>query len=471
MNLPCGTRERDPWRYEAGSLSLLVLAPCLLSVACSRLPEMRYLKTPLSAVATPTVINGAGLLGDKETSRLLAKRLGPSRGHATLLAALEESATGRPLIAGNKVTLLFDGPSSIGAMMRAVAEARDTINLETYLFDRDPMGDAFADLLILKQREGVQVSIIYDCVGTLGTPQHFFDRMKEAGIRLLPFHPVNPFHKLGHWRINNRDHRKILVVDGKVAFTGGVNITAAYSSKSLFRSVNKTPASIGWRDTHLQIEGPAVKALQVLFLENWASQDEGGLPDLDYFPGLSSAGEEVIRVIASRPGGIPEIFKAYYMAILGAQKSIHMTAAYFVPDTQILGALLDAARRGVDVKIILPSVSDSSMVFQAGHSFYRQMLEGGIHVYELNTAVLHAKTAVIDGNWSTVGSANMDMRSFLHNKEVNVVVLGDDFGREMGSAFAEDLKDSTEITLESWKRRPFGNRCREWFARVVGYLL
>jgi cardiolipin synthase len=159
------------------------------------------------------------------------------------------------------------------------------------------------------------------------------------------------------------------------------------------------------------------------------------------------------------------------LAIQGAQKNIHITAAYFVPDVQIMKALEGAARRGVDVKIILPSVSDSGLVARAVHSFYTQMLEGGIHVYELKTSVLHAKTAVIDGNWSTVGSTNMDMRSFLHNKEVNVIVLGDAFGTEMDRAFQEDLKDSTEITLEQWKRRPASQRCKEWFSRLLSYWL
>ena len=448
-----------------------VLAICLLFSACARLPNMKYVKTPLQAPANPTVLNSQGRLSDKDAAAVLARRLGSSRVQAETLASLEEAATGRPLIAGNMVTLLFDGPRTIAAMMAAVAAAKDTINLETYLFDQDPLGLAFADLLISKQKEGVQVSIIYDCVGTLGTPQAFFDRMQEAGIRLLPFQPVNPFHKLGRWRINNRDHRKILVVDGQVAFTGGVNITTAYAKSSLFRSRAKVHTSVGWRDTHLQIEGPAVAALQWMFLDNWASQKEGPLPERDYFPELTHPGDKLVRVVGSRPGGDYEIYRAYYLAIQGATKTIHIAAAYFVPDVQIMTALLEAAQRGVEVKIILPSVSDSGPVFQAGHSFYAQMLKGGIQIFELKTAVMHAKTAVIDGNWSTVGSTNLDMRSFLHNKEVNVIVLGDDFAREMESAFQEDLKDSGEIKLEQWNRRPFSQRFKEWLARLFSYWL
>jgi len=448
----------------------LVLAG-LLTLACARLPEVNYLKVPLNAPATPRVVDGQGTLSQGDAASLLPKRLGHSKVDAKLLAGLEEAATGRPLIAGNKVTLLFDGPKTISAMMAAVSKAKDTINLETYLFDQDPLGLKFAELLIAKQKEGVQVSIIYDCVGTLGTPQAFFDRMQDAGIRLLPFQPVNPLHRPWRWKLNNRDHRKILVVDGKVAFAGGVNITVAYARSSLFRAPPQGAAPVGWRDTHLQIEGPAVAALQWMFLDNWASQEEGNLPERDYFPALSPAGDKVLRVLRSQPGSNHEIFKAYFLAIQGATKSIHITAAYFIPDVQIMKALLEAAKRGVEVRIILPKVSDSWLTTQARRSFYTQMLKGGIKVHELKGSVLHAKTAVIDGSWSTVGSTNMDTRSFLHNKEVNVVVMGDAFGREMEDAFSEDLKDSNEITLAQWKHRPVGRRFTEWFARLLSYWL
>ena len=446
-------------------------ALCLLLAACARLPDLNYLKTPLNAPETPRVVNAQGTLSGKDAASLLAQRLGHSKVDAKALASIEELATGRPLIAGNKVTLLFDGPKTISAMMAAVAVAKDSINLETYLFEQDPLGLKFADMLIAKQREGVQVSIIYDAVGTLGTPEAFFTRMQDAGIRLLPFHPVSPIHKLGQWRLNNRDHRKILVVDGKVAFAGGVNITAAYSRGSLFRSKGKGRTTLGWRDTHLQIEGPAVAALQWLFINNWVSQKEGDLPGRDYFPQLAKAGDKVVRVIASQPGGDHEIYKAYFVAIRGATKSIHITAAYFVPDVQILKALIEAAHRGVDVKVILPGITDGALVAYASHSFYKQMLEAGIKVYQLKASVLHAKTAVIDGTWSTVGSTNLDTRSFLHNKEINVVVMGDEFGREMESAFHEDLDDSNEIQLETWTHRPLWQRFMEWFSRRLSYWL
>jgi len=470
MSLDPGVRAREGRPLQSRWPWILALG--LLSLACARLPDLRYLKEPLSTPTTPRVVDGQGALNEHEAASLLARRLGRAKVDAKYLASLEEAATGRPLIAGNQVTLLFDGPVTIAAMMAAVSAARDSVNLETYLFDQDPLGMAFADLLIAKQAEGVQVSIIYDCVGTLGTPQAFFDRLQKAGIRLLPFQPVSPHHKLLGWRINNRDHRKILVVDGRVAFTGGVNITASYARSSLFRSTRKAKAgAVGWRDTHVQIEGPAVAALQWMFLDNWASQNEGSLPERDFFPALAPAGDKVVRVLRSQPGSNHEIFKAYFVAIQGARTSIHIASAYFVPDVQISKALQAAARRGVDVKIILPSVSDSWLTSHGSHSFYRDMLDAGVRIYELKTSVLHAKTAVIDGAWSTVGSTNLDTRSFLHNKEVNVVVLGDGFGREMEGAFQDDLKDSGEITPGAWQRRPYLQRFKEWCARLTSYWL
>jgi cardiolipin synthase len=464
-------RPSSAGRGAGRALWVAVLAACLSFTGCARLPDLNYLKTPIIAPETPHVVTAQGTLSDKDASSVLAKRLSHSKVDAKLLAGLEEAATGRPLIAGNKVTLLFDGPITIAAMMAAVSTAKVSVNLETYLFDQDPLGMKFADLLIAKQKEGVQVNIIYDCVGTLGTPQAFFDRMQEAGIRLLPFQPVSPLHKLGRWRINNRDHRKILVVDGKVAFAGGVNIAASYAESSLFRRHVPESKKVGWRDTHLQIEGPAVAALQWMFLDNWARQKEGDIPDLDYFPKLASAGDKIVRVLRSEPGSNLEIYKAYFLAIQGAKTSIHITAAYFVPDVQIMRALVDAARRGVEVKIIMPNVSDSWMTSHAGHSLYQEMLEAGIHLFELKKAVLHAKTAVIDGTWSTVGSTNMDMRSFLHNKEVNVVVMGDAFGKEMESAFRDDLHDSNEILLAQWKQRPLAQRFKDSLARLLSYWL
>lgn len=426
----------------------------LLAAACSTLPDVSQLSATLPSTATPT--SGPA----NASSRLNA------------LAAMEEAVTGSPLIKGNKVSLLFDGPQTMRAMIEAIGQARSTINFETYIFDQDQLGQRFADLLIEKQRAGVQVNIIYDSVGSIGTPTEFFERMRASGIRLVEFNPVNPLKRFGRWQLNHRDHRKILVVDGKIGFTGGVNISAAYAKSSLFRSRRRSEAGpVGWRDTHVRIEGPAVASLQLLFLQTWSTQHAEDLPDLDYFPKLEAAGDKTVHVLSSQPEGDYSLYKAYILAIQQARKSIHITTPYFTPDRQLADALIAAAKRGVDVSLILPSVIDSGLVFHAGQSFYTQLLSAGIRIYQLQISVLHAKTAVIDGSWSTVGSANMDIRSFLHNYEANVIVIDDQFGREMEKAFREDVRGSLQITLEQWQQRPFSDRIKEWAARSLGYWL
>ncbi|OBV40199.1 cardiolipin synthase [Janthinobacterium psychrotolerans] len=454
---------------------LTALLLCWTLVACASLPDVKNLNNELEPVATPKVVNGKGaLLNVNSRAALLNKRWAKSGMDLKTQAALEEAATGVPLIKGNKVTLLFDGPQTMKEMLKAITEAKSTINLETYIFDQDPMGLKFADALIEKQQSGVTVNIIYDSVGTLGVPQAFFDRMRAAGIHLVAFNPVNPAKLKGEdWKINNRDHRKVLIVDGKMAFTGGINISNTYSKSSLFRSKAKPSdkSDVGWRDTHVKIEGPAAAAFQWLFIRTWAQQDQADLPDAPYFPAIAEMGDKLVRVVASEPGGGFEIYKAYILAIQEAKKSIHITSAYFVPDKQTVDALVAAARRGVDVKVVLPGVSDSGLVFHAGHALYDQLLAGGVRIYHLKLAVLHAKTAVIDGAWSTVGSTNIDMRSFLHNSELNVVVLGDSFGREMENAFQEDLRDSEEITRAKWESRPWADRMKEWAAQFMHYWL
>jgi cardiolipin synthase len=290
-------------------------------------------------------------------------------------------------------------------------------------------------------------------------------------VRLLAFNPVNPLKLIGPWMPNNRDHRKILIVDGTVAFAGGVNISDDYASSSLFRSRTRRNTEVGWRDTHLRIEGPAVAALQTAFLHSWSSQHAAALPDSQFFPPLKNEGDKLVRVLTSEPGGEHEIYKAYLLAIQQAQKTVHITNAYFVPDPEILRVLTEAAQRGVDVKIVLPGVSDSGLVLHASRSFYSAMLASGIRLFQLKVAVLHAKTAVIDKVWATVGSTNLDTRSFLHNSEVNVVVMDGEFGQSMENAFAEDLRDSVEVTAAEWEQRGAGDRLKEWLARRVAYWL
>jgi cardiolipin synthase A/B len=460
---PNSSRTKTAWTALFCATLLALLS------ACASLPDPDT--TQDAARSAPTVVGANGTLSKERGASLLSQRLNNSRTDLKQLAALEEAATGSPLVAGNKVSLLFDGPQTLNAMMRAIRGAREHINLETYIFDQDELGIQFSNLLIEKQRAGVQVNIIYDSVGTLGTPAAFFQRMRDAGIRMVEFNPVNPLKVAGAWRLNNRDHRKILVVDGKIGFTGGVNIAADYANSSLFRSQGERNKELGWRDTHLQLEGPAVANLQLLFLQTFAEHSKDNLPDRNWFPALSQVGPQLVRVIGSKPGGSAEIYKAYYLALKEAKKSAHLTVAYFSPDRQVMQAILDAARRGVDVHMVFPSLSDAALVFYAARSYYQELLDAGVKISEFQESVLHAKTAVIDGVWSTVGSANVDIRSFLHNTEVNVVVLGESFGRAMEAAFQEDLRNSRPITREAWARRSVFDKLRESSARQLAYFL
>ena len=457
----------SPKRLQAW-LSVLCLGLALIS--CKSLPAI---ETSTPDKATPTVATARGALAPKQVSALVSKRWANATSDLKNLALLEEEATGVPLIAGNRVTLLFDGPATMREMMAAARAATSSINLETYIFDQDQIGNEFADVLIEKQRQGVAVNIMVDAVGALATPAAFFDRMRAAGIRVLIFNPVNPAKAKGNWDLNNRNHRKLMVVDGRVAFTGGINISSTYANSSLFRSKSKRAnpdgSKVGWRDTHVKIEGPAVAPLQYSFVNLWVQQEGGELPKAEYFPALAPVGDKLIRVLAANPEGDSSIYKALVVAITEAKKSIHITSAYFVPDQQIVDALSEAAKRGVDVKLVLPGVSDHSLIRYAGQGFYDQLLQAGVKIFELQIAVLHAKTAVIDGAWSTIGSANIDRRSFLHNYELNVVVMDPAFGQAMESAFNEDLRDSKQVTLERWKHRPWMDRIREWAARLGEY--
>ena len=452
-----------------------VLLVCAIALAsCASLPEVSASSDPVAARTHPTVQSTKGKLARKQAAELLAKRWARATPDMKALAVLEEAATGVPLIAGNKVTLLFDGPATMKEMMAAVSAAKSSINLETYIFDQDPVGLQFADLLIEKKKQGVVVNLMYDSVGAMGTPPEFFKRMKDAGINVLAFNPVNPAKRVGKWELNNRDHRKLLVVDGKVAFTGGINISSTYANSSFFRS-KRTPTAagddkkVGWRDTHIKIEGPAVASLQWNFIDAWVDQDAGDLAEANYFPPLVPVGDKIVRVLATDPERDSEIYKSFILAIQEAKTSVHITSAYFVPDEQFIEALVGAAKRGVDVRLVLPGVSDHGLVMHAGRAFYEKLLSNGVKIFQLQVAVLHAKTAVIDGTWSTVGSANIDRRSFLHNYELNVVVLDPAFGRDMESAFAEDLRDSKEVTLEQWRHRPWSDRIKEWAARLTEY--
>jgi cardiolipin synthase len=390
----------------------------------------------------------------------------PSARHAAILEAVAE----RPLVAGNEARLLNDGPATYEAMFKAIAAAKKHINFETYIFENDDVGKAFAEKLIAKRTEGVEVNVRYDSVGSIATDRGFFERLKAEGIKVVEYNPVIP-GKRGKGSLNNRDHRKILVIDGKVAFTGGINVSDVYSSGSSSASGSRKSREDGWRDTHIVVAGPVVAEFQKLFVENWREQKGPELESSSFFPALQVQGPHRLRVMPANAGETSEIYRTFLSAINSADTSIHLTMAYFVPDARTIEALTAAANRGVDVTIILPGYSDFWAVFHAGRAHYSALLDAGVRIYERRDALLHAKTAVIDGVWSTVGSSNLDWRSFVHNDEVNAVVLGAEFASEMERMFASDRERATPIEKRAWERRPFSLRVKEQFARLWQYWL
>lgn len=452
------------------------IACCLLAASgCATLPDTDELIERHTGQAA-RFETARGALSTQKSAAILAA-LQRKSGDIDILEkqiVLEQAIVGSPLILGNKVTLLQDGAATYGAMFAAIRNARDHINMETYIIDDDETGRQFADALIERQRLGVQVNLIYDSVGSLATPRAFFDKLKENGVKVVEFNPVNPLQAKKGWELNQRDHRKLLIVDGHSVFVGGINISGVYSSGSAAnrRASSGDAAHIPWRDTHMLIEGPVVAEFQKMFQETWRKQKGEPLTDKKYFPQPSAKGKEVIRAIGSSADeGTTQYYSTLISAINSAESSIYLTNAYFVPDAQFLDALKAAVARGTDVKIILPGQTDSGLVFHAGRSFYTDLLQNGVKIFERREKLLHAKTALIDGVWSSVGSTNLDWRSFLHNDEINAIVLGTDFGLQMKAMFDKDLAASEQITLQKWQDRSFLLRIKEGAARVWAYWL
>jgi cardiolipin synthase len=438
---------------------------------CATLPNVTEAIREAPAAQEPRQIASAkGLLSPKQ-SKALMERLQRSVDATDMIqrySAVIESVSESPLTKGNKVTLLVDGAVTYAAMFKAVENASKHINIETYIMEdiEDERGRKFADLLLQKQAEGVQVNLIYDSVGSYTTPSAFFQRLRDGGIEVVEFNPINPLKTRGKWCLAKSDHRKILIVDGKVAITGGVNISQVYSS-SLSGREKEEGAQMPWRDTDVQIEGPAVAEFQKLFLDTWQRQEGAIHSQGHYFPALKEEGQALVGVLGSTPGEANRLtFIMYVAAITFAENSLHMTNAYFVPDSQTVEALTDAAKRGVDVKIILPGTTDSSLVQYAGQYHYSDLLKSGVKLYKRRNVLLHAKTLVIDGVWSTVGSTNMDFWSFSSNDEVNAIILSREFAAEMEKMFAQDLTESDQVRWEEWKRRPLPLKVKEWFSHL-----
>ncbi len=361
---------------------------------------------------------------------------------------------GPPLVGGNRTQTLVNGDRIFPAMLSAIASARRTITFETYIYWSGKVGKDFADALSERARAGVKVHILIDWVGSQKMDEALLDQMRRAGIEIHKYHAP-------HWytldRMNNRTHRKLLVVDGKVGFTGGVGIADEWSGDAQDRD--------HWRDTHYRIEGPVVAQMQAAFLDNWMKVSGLALHGADYFPEVAPAGGQLAQVFRSSPdGGADSMALMYLMSIAAARRSIDLSMAYFVPDDAAMEALQAALRRGVRVRIIMPrEITDAKPVRRASRGLWGPILRAGAEIHEYQPTMFHCKVLVVDGMWVSVGSTNFDPRSFRLNDEANLNVYDAEFARRQVADFERDLARARRITYEEWQERPLAEKAWERF--------
>ena len=471
-----GHSQRSALRGREGIRLVLFLSLiALIGSSCGTIPNaLALIHSSQLYSEPPQFLAAQGPLSTAQGKEIVG-RLERQTGKTDILArhlAFEQAISGSPLIVGNRVTLLKDSSAAYPAMLDAIRSARDTINLETFIFSDDTVGQTFASALIAKQRQGVQVNIIYDSFGSYFTAKSFFDSLRANGVRLLAFNPMDPWNARMRWSPDHRDHRKLLVIDGKIAFTGGINISShGLRSVSASEDENRTSGLGDWRDTDVEIHGPAVAAFQRLFVTTWMSQHGMWLGFRDYFPVLQNQGNDIVRVLGSVPEQFSVIYVTLISAINNAETNVYITDAYFAPDAQMLETLEAAAQRGVDVRLLAPERSNEPLIGPATRSHYSELLRAGVRIYQWQGKMLHAKTATIDGVWSTVGSSNLDWWSIARNNEVNAVILNTGFADRMNLMFRNDVENSEQIDLDQWEKRSLIERVEESIADCVQPLL
>ena len=366
------------------------------------------------------------------------------------------------LTTGNKLRLLKNGTETFEAIFKAIENARHHIHLEYYIFDDDKIGNKVKQLLIKKSKEGVEVRIIVDDVGSWGLKEKFYKELRENGIEIYSFMEVR-FPRLTS-RANFRNHRKILVVDGKIGFTGGINIADRYIEGN--RKVGP------WRDTHLQITGDAVACMQVIFAADWYFVINENLHGKDYFLPLTDKPETPVQISASGPDSDwQSIDQAFFSAISNAREYVYMTTPYLMPPPQLVAALKTAALSNVDVRIIIPEKTDARVSKWCSFSYIEELLEAGIKIYLYQTGFIHSKVLLSDDIFASVGTANLDFRSLETNFEINAFVYEEKFTQQVKRVFKTDLKNCKEIKLHEWITRPWFNKLRESLAHIVSPML
>jgi cardiolipin synthase A/B len=360
-----------------------------------------------------------------------------------------------PIVGGNRLTLLLNGDQIYPAILGAIRGAKSTITYAQYSYEDGPIAKDLAEAMAERCRAGVKAHILLDSVGTLSMPKEYSELMSKAGCEVVSFRPIGPF---GLRRANNRNHRRILVVDGRVGFTGGSGVSAKWMGNG------REPDH--WRDTDVRIEGPVVEYLQGAFAENWVEATGTVLGGADYFNAPTGPkGRTYAQIIRSGPtGGSYAMYTTFLLALSSARHSIKITNPYVLMDDQMIETLVQAAQRGVRISFLVPGVTDHPLVRHAGRRQFGRLLEAGIEIHEYTAAMLHAKTIIIDGTWATIGSTNLDYRSFRLNDELNIVAYDADFAARLDRVFEEDLHYAQRIDLEAWRDRSVRGRLFEILA-------
>lgn len=383
--------------------------------------------------------------------------------HDPQFARVMGSLLGPQLISGNEVHTLLNGDEIFPAMLDSIRAAKKTITFETFIYWKGSIGDAFTEAFAQRALAGVKVHVLIDAIGSDKIDRSYLKRLRAAGVEVQEYHAFHPYDPASWGQIDHRTHRKIMVVDGRTGFIGGVGIADEWLGNGT------TPGQ--WRDNHYRVEGPVVAQLQAAFLDNWM-QSTGNVLDRDvYFPHLESAGDDFAQVFrSSSQGGSENVQLMLLLSLSAAGQSIRMETAYFVPDDLTINTLVQARRRGVSVKIIVPGRHiDTKFVRSASRARWGKLLHAGVEIYEYPRTMFHCKQLIIDDLWVSIGSANIDNRSFRLNDEANLNVLDARFAAGQIKVFEADRSKARPITYEQWRHRPLGEQIADGFWSLLGW--
>jgi cardiolipin synthase A/B len=417
-------------------------------------PIVKY-GSVVAAVALAVLLVANLALGDKRIDQKIEHEYPVSSPQFERVVSV---AFGPALIRGNRTRALVNGGRIFPAMLEAIRGARQTITFEMYIFAEGEVGEAFTEAFVERARAGVKIHFLYDALGSNKIDKKYLARLKEAGVEIAQYNPLR-WYTLA--QMNNRTHRKIMVVDGRIGFTGGAGVQDQWAGNA------EDPEH--WRDSHFRVEGPVVAQMQATFMENWIETTGKVLHGEGYFPKLEPVGRQLAQVMLSSPGGGGESMQLLYLlSITAAVKSIDLANSYFVPDDVEAEALTAAARRGAKVRVIVPGPHmDNKIVRRASRAGWGRLLLAGVEIYEYQPTMYHVKSMVVDGLWTTVGSTNFDTRSFSTNDEANLNVLDAGFAAEQEKIFEDDLKRSRRVTLEEWQGRPWTQKALDTLSDLV----